>query len=492
MAASIRRTKIVATLGPASSSPEMIAKLIEAGVNVFRLNFSHGKQSEHAECIRRIRAASSDGCGCVGILQDLQGPKIRVGPMVDRKPILLEAGKRLRIVTSEVQGTPDLISTTYEPLPDDVRPGDMILLDDGRLQVRVVAKEGRAVVVEVVIGGLLGEHKGMNLPHTPLSAPCLTAKDISDLRFGVAQGVDYIGLSFVRQAQDILEVRRLCREAGRDLPVVAKIERIEAIERLEEIVDAADAIMVARGDLGVETGPAEVPILQKQILDTAGCKGKPDITATQMLETMVENPLPSRAEATDVANAVFDGTDAVMLSAETAMGKYPVEAVRTMAQIAIHASQTGHLVFSTLHTNDAAGAITRLVDMGIEPFLIASSLTGTLAQRLVRRICPHCRVEAEHSAGALAELGLKPADGPFWRGAGCPACFGSGYLGRSGIYEMLSMDESIRELVLKRASAGHIRAAARQTGMRTLVEDGAAKVRRGVTTPEEVLRVVHA
>ena len=339
MAASIRRTKIVATLGPASSSPEMIAKLIEAGVNVFRLNFSHGKQSEHAECIRRIRAASSDGCGCVGILQDLQGPKIRVGPMVDRKPILLEAGKRLRIVTSEVQGTPDLISTTYEPLPDDVRPGDMILLDDGRLQVRVVAKEGRAVVVEVVIGGLLGEHKGMNLPHTPLSAPCLTAKDISDLRFGVAQGVDYIGLSFVRQAQDILEVRRLCREAGRDLPVVAKIERIEAIERLEEIVDAADAIMVARGDLGVETGPAEVPILQKQILDTAGCKGKPDITATQMLETMVENPLPSRAEATDVANAVFDGTDAVMLSAETAMGKYPVEAVRTMAQIAIHAEE---------------------------------------------------------------------------------------------------------------------------------------------------------
>ena len=339
MAASIRRTKIVATLGPASSSPEMIAKLIEAGVNVFRLNFSHGKQSEHAECIRRIRAASSDGCGCVGILQDLQGPKIRVGPMVDRKPILLEAGKRLRIVTSEVQGTPDLISTTYEPLPDDVRPGDMILLDDGRLQVRVVAKEGRAVVVEVVIGGLLGEHKGMNLPHTPLSAPCLTAKDISDLRFGVAQGVDYIGLSFVRQAQDILEVRRLCREAGRDLPVVAKIERIEAIERLEEIVDAADAIMVARGDLGVETGPAEVPILQKQILDTAGCKGKPDITATQMLETMVENPLPSRAEATDVANAVFDGTDAVMLSAETAVGEYPVETITAMNRICIEAEK---------------------------------------------------------------------------------------------------------------------------------------------------------
>jgi pyruvate kinase len=339
MAAATRRTKIVATLGPASNSPEMVRKLIDAGVNVFRLNFSHGKQAEHAECIRRVRAAATEAGLFVAILQDLQGPKIRVGAMTDRKPILLEAGKRLRIVTEPVIGTPECISTTYEPLPDDVRIGDMILLDDGRLQLRVVAKEGRAVIVEVVIGGPLGENKGMNLPGTPLSAPCLTEKDISDLRFGVAQGVDYISLSFVRQAQDIREVRRLCREAGRDVPVVAKIERVEAVERLEEIVDAADAIMVARGDLGVETGPAEIPILQKQILDVAGRMGKPDITATQMLETMVENPLPSRAEATDVANAVFDGTDAVMLSAETAMGKYPAEAVRMMAQIAAHAEE---------------------------------------------------------------------------------------------------------------------------------------------------------
>ncbi len=339
MTVSFRRTKIVATLGPASNSPEMIRQLIEAGVNVFRLNFSHGRTEDHAENIRRIRAASDESGACVGILQDLQGPKIRVGAMTGGKPVLLEAGRPLRIVTTPWVGTPDCVSTTYEALPDDVRPGDMILLDDGRLQVRVTRVEGRAVLAEVVIGGLLGENKGMNLPHTPLSAPCLTEKDLADLRFGLAHGVDFIGLSFVRQAQDVLDVRRLCREAGRETPVVAKIERVEAIERLEEIVDAADAIMVARGDLGVETGPAEVPVLQKQILDLAGRKGKPDITATQMLETMVENPLPSRAEAADVANAVFDGSDAIMLSAETAVGRYPVEAVRMMAGIAAHAEE---------------------------------------------------------------------------------------------------------------------------------------------------------
>jgi pyruvate kinase len=329
-----RRTKIVATLGPASSGPETIRKLIDAGVDVFRLNFSHGSHEEHGARIRDIRRATSEARRAVAILQDLQGPKMRVGELAGHRPVTLSAGDSLRITTDAVAGTAERISTTYAALPGDVRKGDVILLDDGRLQLRVTAVAGREVLTEVLVGGALEEHKGMNLPHTPLSASCLTEKDLEDLRFGIGAGVDYVGLSFVRRASDIEDLRRAARSAGRDVPVIAKIERIEAIQNLEEIVAAADGVMVARGDLGVETSAAEIPILQKQILSAAGRRGKPDITATQMLETMVSNPQPSRAEATDIANAVFDGTGALMLSAETAVGKYPVEAVRTMSEIA--------------------------------------------------------------------------------------------------------------------------------------------------------------
>jgi len=329
-----RRTKIVATLGPASESAEMIQKLIDAGVNVFRLNFSHGTQDGHGESIRKIRQISEEKAKPIAILQDLQGPKIRVGEMVDHQPVNLVAGQCVRITTDPVPGTHEIISTTYAALPTDVRLGDEILLDDGRIQLNVVDISDKEVATEVMVGGLLGERKGINLPHTPLSAPSLTDKDRKDLRFGVNAGVDYIGLSFVRRAEDIEAIRREMRAAGKVIPVIAKIERIEALENLEEIVAVADGVMVARGDLGVETSSAEVPILQKRILAVAGRYAKPDITATQMMETMVSNPKPSRAEATDVANAVFDGTDALMLSAETAVGKYPVEAVRTMARIA--------------------------------------------------------------------------------------------------------------------------------------------------------------
>ena len=325
-----RRTKIVATLGPASRSPETIRQLIEAGVDVFRLNFSHGTRAEHAEAIERIRRASAEADKAVAVLQDLQGPKMRIGALADHEPIELASGASLTLVTTPEIGTCERVSTSYEPLPRDVRPGDDILLDDGRIQLKVVRVKGDEVATEVIVGGTLSEHKGMNLPHTALSAPCLTEKDRLDLRMGLEAGVDYVALSFVRCAEDIETLRR---EAP-SIPVIAKIERVEAIRNLEEIVEAADGVMVARGDLGVETSSAEVPLLQKKILALAGSLARPDITATEMLQSMISNPRPTRAEATDVANAVFDGTDALMLSGETAVGKYPVEAVRVMARIA--------------------------------------------------------------------------------------------------------------------------------------------------------------
>jgi len=334
-----RRTKIVATLGPASRSPEMIGRLIDAGVNIFRLNFSHETREGHGESLRRIRAAARERNKPIGVLQDLQGPKIRVGALDNHQPVNLVAGEQVRITTRHVPGTAQCLSTTYQALPDDVRIGDTILIDDGRLHLVVRAVEGTDVNCEVLVGGPVREHKGMNLPKTPLSAPCLTKKDRGDLAFGLKAGVDFVGLSFVRQASDIEAVRKEARELGKDVFVIAKIERVEAIANLEAIVEAADGVMVARGDLGVETSAAEVPLLQKRILSMAGRMAKPDITATQMLETMVANPQPTRAEATDIANSVFDGTDAVMLSEETAVGKYPVKAVRTMAEITMMAEE---------------------------------------------------------------------------------------------------------------------------------------------------------
>ena len=335
----VRRTKIVATVGPASRSPEIIRQLIDAGVNVFRLNFSYGAHAGHAETLREIRGAAEDMNKPIAVLQDLQGPRIRVGELVDHEPVELVAGQSLRITTEPVMGTARRISSTYAALPEDVRTGDAILIDDGRIQLAVLGFDDRDVITEVRVGGTLLERKGMNLPHTPLSAPCLTEKDMDDLRFGVENSVDFVGLSFVRKAADIEELRKQAGALGRELPVIAKIERIEAVENIEEILAEADGVMVARGDLGVETSAADVPVLQKRILAVAGLHSRIDITATQMLETMVNNPQPSRAEATDVANAVFDGTDALMLSAETAIGKYPVEAVRTMAAIAMKAEQ---------------------------------------------------------------------------------------------------------------------------------------------------------
>jgi len=330
----MRRTKIVATLGPATSTPERIAGLIRAGMNVARLNFSHGTHAEHAARIAMVRRAAAEAGRHVAILQDLQGPKIRTGPLENGQPVELVAGQRFVITTEPIVGNANRVSTTYRALPLDVRPRDRILLSDGLIELVVIGHTDTEVETEVVHGGRLREHQGINLPGVRVSAPAATEKDFVDLAFGLEQGVDYVALSFVRRASDVREVKEFIRRAGKQTPVIAKIERPEALDVLPEILAEADGIMVARGDLGVEMPPERVPIMQKQIIAAANRAMLPVITATQMLESMIHNPRPTRAEASDVANAILDGTDAVMLSGETAAGAYPIEAVQMMALIA--------------------------------------------------------------------------------------------------------------------------------------------------------------
>jgi pyruvate kinase len=330
----MRRTKIVATIGPSSRDPAVLERLVDAGLDVARLNFSHGEHALHLEVIKSVRAIAEKRGRPIALLQDLSGPKIRTGKVKDGG-ILLEDGKSVVITIDEtVEGTPALISTTYDPLPRDVKKGDTILLDDGNLELRVVRPDGQTVVCEVVHGGVLKANKGMNLPGVKLSTPALTEKDRRDLAFGVAQGVDWVALSFVRQAADVAEAKAAIRALGGSVPVIAKIEKREAIDDLPAILDASDGLMVARGDLGVEMSTEEVPTLQKRTIAAANAAGKVVITATQMLESMIDSARPTRAEASDVANAILDGTDAIMLSAETASGRFPVESVETMARIA--------------------------------------------------------------------------------------------------------------------------------------------------------------
>ncbi|MEW6360019.1 MAG: pyruvate kinase [Planctomycetota bacterium] len=328
------RTKIVATIGPASCAPETLRALFMAGVDVARLNFSHGTHENHGETIDAIRSTADSLGVTVAILQDLQGPKIRTGRLVNGGPLALNDGATLRITTRDIEGTPERISTTYERLPADVAEGDRILLSDGLIELCVVSKGQDEVVCSVVDGGTLRERAGMNLPGVNVSIPAFTDKDREDLAFGIEHGVDMVAMSFIRTAQDVEDVVAAIAEAGARIPVIAKIEKPEAVKNLQTILTVADGVMVARGDLAVETSLADVPIHQKRIIDMARRMGKISITATQMLESMVHEPRPTRAEASDVANAVYDGTDAVMLSAETSIGKYPVEAVKVMAEIA--------------------------------------------------------------------------------------------------------------------------------------------------------------
>jgi pyruvate kinase len=328
-----RRTKIVATVGPACSNKQQLDVLLKAGVDVFRINFSHGSHEQMTEVIATIRELSRQYHKAVAILGDLQGPKIRTGNMRDGGQELT-TGSEVVITTRDIEGVGDLIPTTYENLPQDVRKGNRILLDDGLLEMKVLGVSGNDVRCRVIHGGLLKNHKGINLPGVNVSAPALTEKDMDDLHFCIKQDLDYIALSFVRKASDILTLKTILETRRSPIRVIAKIEKPEAVNHFDEILEATDAVMVARGDLGVEMSPEKVPLIQKSIIRKCNEAGKPVITATQMLESMINNPRPTRAETSDVANAILDGTDAVMLSGETAAGKYPVEAVNVMVNVA--------------------------------------------------------------------------------------------------------------------------------------------------------------
>jgi pyruvate kinase len=337
----MKRTKIICTLGPAVNTIEKITELIHAGMDVARLNFSHGTHADHLHRIELVREASRKTGKPIALLQDLQGPKIRVGNL--EKTVLLKTGETLTITTEDVIGTYNRVSTSYKEIVGDVQRGDRILMDDGLLEVKVLDKNATEVITEVVVGGLLKSHKGLNLPGVNMSVPSLSEKDIEDAHFGLDNDVDMIALSFVRSAKDIHQLADIIRSRGKRTWIVAKIERPEAIENIDEIIAATDAVMVARGDLGVEMKTAMVPVLQKTIVHKCNYAYKPVIIATQMLESMTENPRPTRAEASDVANAVFDGTDAVMLSGETASGKYPIETVKMMREI-IHNVESGEAI----------------------------------------------------------------------------------------------------------------------------------------------------
>lgn len=335
--APLRRAKIICTLGPSCNSEAAIRGLLHVGMDVARLNFSHGKHEDHAVAIEALRRASAAEGRTVCILQDLQGPKIRTGKLKGGIPVTLQAGDKVTITTREIEGTADLISTRFKSLPSEVHPGAPILLSDGKIELRVTRAGTTDIECQIINGGTLGERQGINLPGTALSIPALTAKDREDLAFGLENGVDAVALSFVRSAADVLEVKEIIAEHNQSVQVIAKLEKPQALDQLEDILEASDGVMVARGDLGVEMPPEKVPVIQKYVIRRAAEWRKPVIIATQMLESMIENPRPTRAEASDVANAIFDGTDAVMLSGETASGKYPREAVCMMGKIIVEA-----------------------------------------------------------------------------------------------------------------------------------------------------------
>jgi pyruvate kinase len=335
-----RRAKIVCTLGPATDNPEVLCALITAGMDVARLNFSHGTHREHARRLRKLRELALTCGKPVAIMQDLQGPKIRTGSLENGKHVELRAGNSIVLTTRPIASNDRYISTTFQRLPQEVRPGSSILLSDGLIELSVERVKRTEVHCCVVNGGELGAHQGINLPGIPLRISALSRKDREDLEFGIRNRVDYIALSFVRRAEDVLALKRILARAGRAIPVVAKLEKPEAIDHLDDILRATDAVMVARGDLGVELPPEMVPVIQKRIITRASALRIPVITATQMLESMTVHPRPTRAETSDVANAVFDGTDALMLSGETATGHYPVRSVEMMARIISVTEQT--------------------------------------------------------------------------------------------------------------------------------------------------------
>jgi pyruvate kinase len=408
-----RKAKIVCTLGPSSGTEAVLRDLMRLGMDVARLNFSHGTHEEHARMIERVRKVAGQERRTICILQDLQGPKIRTGRMKYRTPVALKTGSTLTITPRDIAGTAGLISTTFKTLAQEVEPGSRILLADGLIELRVRAIHGEDVECTVVNGGLLGEHKGINLPGTVVRVPALTEKDEKDLEFGVKHGVDMIAASFVRTAEDVRQAKRLLEKHKSDAWVIAKLEKPQAIEHLEEILDVADGVMVARGDLGVEVAPEKVPMIQKQVIRRAADWRKPVITATQMLESMVGNPRPTRAEASDVANAIFDGSDAVMLSAETASGKYPREAVAMMDKIIKEAeSHPDDVLLRRRHrrTLSISETICESVahaaqDLDMRAIAVYTE-SGTTA-RLISKYRPQCPIHAlAASAPVCARLNL--------------------------------------------------------------------------------------
>ncbi len=376
-------------MGPATSSPEKIRELVDAGMDVARLNLSHGTHAEHAEVYRRIREASDATGHGVGIFADLQGPKIRLGKF-ERGSETIENGDQFTITTRDILGDATTCGTTYDGLPGDVTPGHDILIDDGKVRLRVDSVDGQDVHTTVLVGGTVSNHKGINLPGVPVSVPAMSEKDIEDLRWALHLTVDFIALSFVRSAKDADDVRQIMREEGVSLPVIAKIEKPQAIDNLDEVVKAFDGFMVARGDLGVECPLEDVPFLQKRVVEKARRNAKPVIVATQMLESMISNPAPTRAEASDVANAVLDGADAVMLSGETSVGKYPIETVKTMARIIVSTEdhELSHMAAIDWQPRTRGGVIAKAAAEVAErvgaTHLVAFTQSGDSARRLSR------------------------------------------------------------------------------------------------------------
>jgi pyruvate kinase len=398
----MRRAKIVCTLGPATDNAHRIAELLEAGMDVARLNFSHGTMADHVRRLRLLRRVARELVKTVAVLQDLQGPKIRTGEMEGGKAVTLRPGALTTLTTRPIPGNATLISTNFQALPNEVKRGNRILLSDGLIELRAERVRGRDVLCRVINGGELGEHQGINLPGVPLRISALTRKDLRDLEFAFRFGVDYIALSFVRRAEDVHKLKRVLARKGRNVPIVAKLEKPEAIERVEEILRAADAVMVARGDLGVELPPEDVPVIQKHIIARANAMRVPVITATQMLESMTTHAGPTRAETSDVANAVFDGTDALMLSAETATGKFPRQSVEMMARIICAAESSARYAWharrrsedSTLPTPEAVCASVAHMTEALNLKAIAVFTQSGSSARLVSKYRPRVPVFA--------------------------------------------------------------------------------------------------
>ncbi len=394
----VHRTKVVATIGPASSSREVLSQLIQAGMAVARLNFSHGSYDDHARTIALLRQLSAELDTPITLLQDLQGPKIRVGQLPAGEIVLQNGGWLTLVPVDQFQGQPDTVPIDYSHLAEEAGPGARVLLDDGLLELRVTAIEGSLVRCQVVRGGLLKSRKGVNLPSLDLRLPSLTEKDKQDLEFGLSQGVDWVSLSFVRKPEDIRALKALLVEKGAaTLPVMAKIEKPQAIARLDAILDECDGVMVARGDLGVELNPEKVPVLQKQIIHCCNRRGIPVITATQMLDSMIRNPRPTRAEASDVANAILDGTDAVMLSGESAVGEFPVQAVEMLVRIALEVEPIldfPSLPPTELDSTHALSEALNVIDRTLELRCIAAFTTTGYTARLASAERPRAPVIA--------------------------------------------------------------------------------------------------